>query len=323
MNRPENVIVSIICNTYNHEPYIRQCLEGFVMQQTTFLFEILIHDDASTDKTANIIREYEAKYPDIIKPIYQKENQYSKKIGIMKTFQIPRVKGKYIALCEGDDYWIDPLKLQKQVDFLEMNPSYSLCHTNFNILDIRNNTFTEYKNSHYTNKIDKISDIILGNKYRIQTNTVLFKSEDYNKVVNSDDFLYKSGFFLMGDTQLWIGLLQLGNIHCIDDITAVYRVLPGSACRNLDIVKKFRFDLNCSELRLYLLKHYINAKSIEPYIQKEYDMNLLRYKLFDMNYTPLYPFSTQYHLIYLVLKYTQAYRLLKRNLIDKYSNDTN
>ena len=122
-----NIVVSIIFNTYNHEPYIRQCLEGFVMQKTDFAFEVLIHDDASTDKTADIIREYEAHYPDIIKPIYQTENQYSKKTGIMKTFQIPRVKGKYIALCEGDDYWIDPLKLQKQVDILEKDATITTC----------------------------------------------------------------------------------------------------------------------------------------------------------------------------------------------------
>ena len=87
------------------------------MQKTDFPFEILIHDDASTDGTADIIREYEAKYPDIIKPIYQTENQYSKGIKVSQVYQFPRAKGKYIALCEGDDYWTDPYKLQKQVDF--------------------------------------------------------------------------------------------------------------------------------------------------------------------------------------------------------------
>lgn len=123
----ENVMVSICCIVYNHESYIRQCLDGFIMQKTNFVYEIVIHDDASTDKTAEIIREYEAKYPNIIKPIYQKENQYSKGIQISATYNLPRAKGKYIALCEGDDYWTDPLKLQKQVDFLEINLEYSGC----------------------------------------------------------------------------------------------------------------------------------------------------------------------------------------------------
>jgi len=123
--------VSICCLAYNHEPYIRDCLDGFMIQQTNFDFEVLIHDDASTDKTAEIIREYEKKYPDIIKPIYQTENQYSKRVGITRVFQFPRARGKYIAMCEGDDYWTDPLKLQKQVDFLESNPDYGLVHTGF------------------------------------------------------------------------------------------------------------------------------------------------------------------------------------------------
>jgi glycosyltransferase involved in cell wall biosynthesis len=117
-------LVSICCITYNHEKYIQQCLEGFLIQKTTFLFEILIHDDASTDRTADIIREYETKYPDIIKPIYQTENQYSKGVIVSAVYNWPRAKGKYIALCEGDDYWIDSYKLQKQVDFMEANPEY-------------------------------------------------------------------------------------------------------------------------------------------------------------------------------------------------------
>lgn len=119
--------VSIICNAYNHEKYIRDALEGFIMQKTKFAFEVLVHDDASTDSTAKIIREYEANYPDLIKPIYQTENQYSKRDGTIRRLQGDRVRGKYIALCEGDDYWVDPNKLQKQYDFMEENPEYTLC----------------------------------------------------------------------------------------------------------------------------------------------------------------------------------------------------
>jgi glycosyltransferase involved in cell wall biosynthesis len=123
----ETPLVSINTLTYNHAPYIRQCLDGIVMQKTTFPFELLIHDDASTDGTADIIREYEAKYPDIVKPIYQTENRHSRGLSINCELQYPRFKGKYIAMIEGDDYWIDPLKLQKQVDFLENHPDYSIC----------------------------------------------------------------------------------------------------------------------------------------------------------------------------------------------------
>ena len=103
-------LVSIDCITYNHEAYISQALDGFLMQKTKFLFEVLIHDDLSTDGTADIIRKYEKKYPLIIKPIYQTVNQFSKGVEISKKFQFPRAQGKYIAICEGDDYWTNPNK---------------------------------------------------------------------------------------------------------------------------------------------------------------------------------------------------------------------
>lgn len=123
------IMVSIRCTAYNHEKYIRDALEGFVMQKTNFRFEAIVHDDASTDGTAAIIREYAEKYPDIIKPIYETENQYSKHDGSLTKIMNEACKGKYIALCEGDDYWIEPYKLQKQVDFLESSPDYSMCWT--------------------------------------------------------------------------------------------------------------------------------------------------------------------------------------------------
>lgn len=127
-NRP--VIVSIRCTVYNHEPYLRECLDGFVMQKTNFRFEAIVHDDASTDGSAAIIKEYAEKYPDIIKPILETENQYSKHDGSLQRIMDENMHGKYIALCEGDDYWIDSNKLQMQVDFLEKNPDYVLCFHN-------------------------------------------------------------------------------------------------------------------------------------------------------------------------------------------------
>lgn len=125
MNTP---LVSICCITYNHAQFIRKCLDGFLMQQTDFPIEILIHDDCSTDGTTEIIREYEAKYPDLIFPLYEEENQYQQgKAAEIDFYNYRRARGKYIAYCEGDDYWTDPLKLQKQVDFMEANPEYSIC----------------------------------------------------------------------------------------------------------------------------------------------------------------------------------------------------
>jgi len=120
-----------VCLAYNHEKYIRQCLDGFVMQETNFPFEIIVHEDASTDSTASIIREYEANYPNLFHPIYQTENQYSKKDGSVTRFALGAVRGKYIAMCEGDDYWTDPQKLQKQFDAMELDTSLSFCSHNF------------------------------------------------------------------------------------------------------------------------------------------------------------------------------------------------
>ncbi len=120
--------VSICCLTYNHEAFVRDALEGFLMQRVTFPYEILIHDDASTDGTADIIREYAEKYPDKVYPILQKENQYTRGItNASGVFNFPRARGKYIAMCEGDDYWTDPHKLQLQVDYLETHPECTLC----------------------------------------------------------------------------------------------------------------------------------------------------------------------------------------------------
>lgn len=120
-------VISIICNTYNQKKYISQALDSFLMQKVSVPFEILVHDDASTDGTSDIVREYADKYPDIVKPLIQTENQYSKEGLITYRYQIPRAEGKYLAFCEGDDYWTDPEKLQIQYDYLESHPEYSAC----------------------------------------------------------------------------------------------------------------------------------------------------------------------------------------------------
>ena len=122
-----DIMVSIFCLAYNHEKYIRKALESFVQQKTDFKFEVLVHDDASTDATASIIREYESKYPNIIRPVYQTENQYSKHISNLPTYLLPIARGKYVAWCEGDDYWTDDQKLRIQVDTMENNPTCAAC----------------------------------------------------------------------------------------------------------------------------------------------------------------------------------------------------
>lgn len=169
----ENIAVSIICNAYNHGPYIAKCLDGFVMQKTNFAFEILVHDDASTDNTAAIIREYEAKYPHLVKPVYQTENQYSK--GGISQFQYPRVRGKYIAFCEGDDYWTDPLKLQKQYDAMEAHPEVDICAHTAERLDLRNQKTTRIE-PRKEDGIISAEDVILGGGGFVATNSLFYRA---------------------------------------------------------------------------------------------------------------------------------------------------
>lgn len=135
-------MVTVCCMAYNQRGLIERALDSFLMQETDFDFEVLVHDDASTDGTTEIIRQYELRYPGVVKAVIQKENQLSKG-GTYPTINLYRIaKGKYIAECDGDDYWTDPRKLQKQVDFMEANPSYSICHHDYQILN--DNVFVKH-----------------------------------------------------------------------------------------------------------------------------------------------------------------------------------
>ena len=227
-------LVSISCITYNHENYIREAIEGFLMQETTFPVEILIHDDASTDNTANIIREYEIKYPSLIKPIYQTENQYSKQDGTIGRIQIERTKGKYYATCEGDDYWDNHHKLQIQVDFLEKNPKYCLVYTNYRKFLQGRKIFKTRRNY----QINNIEDLLIQNN--IGTLTICLRLQLLKDYYNT---IYKELPPLsMGDYPKWLYLSTRGKFKYIDQFCAVYRVLPNSASHSMNENRIIRFN---------------------------------------------------------------------------------
>ncbi len=184
-------LISIYCATYNHEKYIRDALDGFLIQQTDFPFEILLHDDASTDGTADIVREYEKNYPHIIKPIYQTVNQYSQGNRPI-SFTFPQSKGEYIALCEGDDYWIDALKLQKQIEFLNKNNEFVMYSHQVNIIDNTENCRIYSPYYPYPNTVNTFEDILFN--HFIPTLSLVFRKKclpekclDFFKKIRSGD----------------------------------------------------------------------------------------------------------------------------------------
>ena len=213
-------LVSIRCITYNHASYIAQCLEGFLSQETNFPFEIVVHDDASTDDTANIVKKYESEYPKIIKGIYETENQYSKHDDSIDRIMNAYMRGKYIALCEGDDYWCYPHKLQEQVDFLECNSDYSACTHNTLLLNMKKNKeLVRYS----TEDADLgLEDILERNGWH--TSSLVCKSDF---LINRPSFCFAQKD--VGDFPLSVYLGIRGKVKRFGKVMSVYRFcVPGS-----------------------------------------------------------------------------------------------
>ncbi len=248
-------IVSICCITYNHEEYIVEALDGFLMQETDFPFEILIRDDCSTDKTAEIVKQYAEQYPHLIKPVYEKENTYSK--GVRPMPQLLKIaQGKYIALCDGDDYWIDPFKLQKQVSFLENNQEF---------IGVANNAFKFLESipSEFSLMRDKnVMDIVYEQKDLFQwipgpTMTICFRN-GYLDFEHVPAFFYDFPY-LAGDKQMYLLLSEFGKFKYINQVVGVYRVHDGG------ITAKFRDPNNGN------IKQYIEYIKILEYYNQYFD----------------------------------------------------
>lgn len=260
-------LVSIICNTYNHENYIRDAIEGFLMQETDFPFEIIIHDDASTDKTADIVREYEKKYPDLIKPIYQTENQYSKGCKINSTFNFPRAKGKYIAFCEGDDFWVDPKKLSIQVNFLENNPDYVISGHDAFIIDDKDKIIKTSKLPDSNKRDFSGEELILGKPWILTLSWVSRNinfdiPKEMSMVVNVDTFLTS----LMG---------HYGKSKYHPEIKpAGYRVHSGGIWSSLDNLEKRNTKIN-TIFWMYRYYNRINEKKYADFYWQKYTLHVV------------------------------------------------
>lgn len=254
-------LVSIQCLVYNHEPYLRQCLDGFVMQKTSFKFEAIVHDDVSTDGSASIIREYAEKYPDIIKPIFETENQYSKHDGSLERIMKDASKGKYIALCEGDDYWVDPSKLQRQVDLLENNLDCSLCcggfikRYKFNYSINRGNFNTEVPYFRFTLKD-------WSGYWYTKTLTLMYRR------TMLDDFQYHR-FKWCRDVHICYHLLLKGEGIYMNDVLGVYNVHNGGV-----------FSLTSADSKL--VTHYDIYSEIHDYYKDDVSRKLLYYSVLNL-----------------------------------------
>lgn len=217
------ILVSVSCIAYNQKDYIAQALDSIVAQQTRFGFEILVHDDASTDGTADIIRRYAEDYPDLIKPVFQAENQHSKGLRVGTTFNLPRAQGKYMAYCEGDDFWTDPLKLQKQVDYMEQHPECSFCFHVVQVVNRQGNPTRQLMRPYHENQSVPIGDIIEGGGRFLGTNSTVYRRE---LMKQPPEFYLRAP---VGDFPLVLYLATQGTVYYFDDIMSAYRAgVPGS-----------------------------------------------------------------------------------------------
>ncbi len=217
---PEGTIPLVATSTltYNHEPYIRDCLDGILMQKTTFPVRVVVFEDCSTDATREIVKEYQEKYPNLFVTVFAPHNTYGKpeRREALKPYFEARAVAKYIALCEGDDYWTDPLKLQKQVEFLERNEGYSMCFHNADIINesedihkIRLKQFNHLEERDYSGEE-------IATKWSIPTASTVFRN--YHESPPRDKRL------IFGDTVLFVWLSEKGKLHCMGDIMSVYRI---------------------------------------------------------------------------------------------------
>jgi len=282
-NNRSKPLVSICLATFNQEKFVENALKGFLIQETSFPFEILINDDCSNDTTPLIIKKFETNYPNIIKTQYQKTNQMSQGINVFGDILFPIAKGKYIAMCEGDDYWIEPKKLQWQSDFLEQNPDYGLVHGDINIFNYENKLWEygvnkNFKNSNLNLSKKDLFHHIVNSKYRIRTSTVFFRKNLLEKCKIN----YRTINILLGDTPLWLDFSQATKFKYIEKVLSVYQVSSNSISRPLDKIQKYRFDLIMLETRVYYLKKY--NYEISGKIMSKYNEALLTYKLFNPQY---------------------------------------
>lgn len=249
----QNILVSIVTLTYNQERYIRQTLDSFLSQRCNFEFEIVLHDDASTDETQNIIKAYQAKHPDKIRIIQETENQYSKGLLHIYDLTIKTCRGKYIAYCEGDDYFIDPEKLQKQVNFLEANKDYNLVHTGFKKYRQDKGAFSSFDSTkHIPPQGDVFEKMLVHNI--VVAPTTLFVKDIAIEALHTFLAVSKEEKWQTPDYPLWLYMALKGKVGYLQDVTTVYRYSKNSISSNKNSEKHLSFLWSIKEIKAYFIR---------------------------------------------------------------------
>lgn len=263
------IMVSVLCATYNHRQYIERCLMGFVMQKTSFPIEVIVHDDASTDGTSQIVKEYAARYPKIITPILETENQWSKHDGTITRIFRKTMRGKYLASCEGDDYWTDPYKLQKQVDFLEEHEDYGMVYTRAKVL-----CGSKFIGENGTSDTSFEGLIKYSN---FPTLTRVYRRSIFERF-HHDIKIDEKGW-MMGDYPIAFYFVAESKVKYLDDCTAVYRVLDESASHSKDVDFLFKFYDSADDVRRFFVERYITDVDKLLYYEKLIKENEISYKI--------------------------------------------
>ena len=265
----DNPLASIVMITYNHEPYIKQAIESVLSQKVAFSIELVIGEDCSTDRTREIVMEYQKKHSDIIRVIISDKN-----VGMTKNFMrtLRACRGKYIALCEGDDFWHEPNKLQIQCDYLEKHPECGLVNTDYNTYDQKKRILTRNvvhdRNSSFDPDSNPITTFlaILNGRFIAKTCTIMVVKRLLDQIISSDAELHRSNRFLMGDTQKCTEMVLISKVHYIDLSTATYRIISGSTSRSKNVRMAAEFSLSAADLRLYLFaKHGCDRDTAQYY----------------------------------------------------------
>ena len=317
----KNPMVSVKMITYNHRPYIAQAIEGVVKQETAYPFELIIGEDCSTDGTMEIVLEYQKKCPDIIRVITSDKNVGAKKNGYRTA---KACRGKYVAFCEGDDYWHRYDKLKLQVEYLEAHPECGLVYSDYDrhFVELQKTVknYNRYKKRNLPVN-PSIADFVIGRGgigAGLMSCTVMVRRNLLDQIVKSDPILHDESEFLMGDTQKWAEISNISKVHYIDEALSTYNILNESASKSRSRKRRLVFKISAEEMRLYLCEKYGLSKEIRRVPERKwciYTFELaflerdLRLANIIMNRCHKLPFK--YVIKYYSMKKTFLYILLK------------